>query len=119
MGRWCIVSLVGLGLAACVGAGSPSPPNLDLQHWVGHPVSEVVATWGPPSRVADAAAGGARYSWLATAYGERSQAANRSPTGRGDDRQALAQLRCRALLQTDAAGVVTSATWAGEECSRR
>lgn len=119
MGRWTLLLLAGVSLAACLGPGPSTPPELDLQHWIGQPVSGLIATWGEPNQVEDLGAGKARYSWLATAYGERSLAANRSPTGRGDDREALAQLRCRARVETDAAGVVISAEWVGEECQNR
>lgn len=102
-------------LAGCLSPPPTPPPNLDLSRWIGHPVSEVFATWGAPTRHA-VIPSGQRYTWLATSFGERTLPANLGSQGGPDDRRALEQFRCRAVIETAPEGTITAARWAGQEC---
>lgn len=108
-----LVSLIFLG--GCLAPQEQAPPNLDLGRWVGHPVSELFATWGKPGRHA-VTPSGQRYTWLATSFGARTLPANRAASGGPDDREALEGFRCRAVVETRPDGTITAARWAGEEC---
>jgi len=49
-----------LGLSACASVGSMAQAN---QVWVGRPLSEIVAAWGPPAQSFSAEDGGSIHSW--------------------------------------------------------
>ena len=62
IGRIIIAGLLGLSLAACT---SPPKPEELAASWVGHPVGELIDTWGAPDKIEPALGGRSVYSWHA------------------------------------------------------
>ncbi len=55
--------VLGLGLLAAVSLMGCMAANPNLQSWVGHPVSELVANWGPAEQVIYVGDGNRMYVW--------------------------------------------------------
>jgi len=77
MKRGVVLILLGL-LAACAAPPAQTPAERAIAHWLGHPIAEVVAAWGPPAE--ERSDGGRQlYVWPATQYGRSYYPANLDP----------------------------------------
>jgi len=108
--------LIALGLlAACAAPPTQTPADKAINHWLGHPIAEVIAAWGAPLEELGAD-GQQLYVWPATQYGRSYYPANldpRQPLPFGNTPEELA---CRGVLEVDDEGIVTAAEWQGYEC---
>lgn len=107
--------LVLLFLGSCATAPVVDVRNEGLERWVGHPLSDLVATWGAPATEAHEE-GNHVFFWPATRYGQRTLPANLAPGNTDTVFGTLEDYRCRAAVVVDAEETIVAATWRGEEC---
>ncbi len=116
--RTLIMLLALAALSGCLGPrpGTPaqSPADQAIGHWVGRPVTEAIAAWGPP-RGESVEDGRHLYRWNATQYGRSYYPSNLDPKPLpyGKTPQELA---CQGVMEVDGDGIVRRAEWEGYEC---
>ncbi|PLX78252.1 MAG: hypothetical protein C0616_15090 [Desulfuromonas sp.] len=112
-----LLSIISLTLlsAACLPSLELGSSDRAIERWIGHPMRQVLNSWGPPSR-SEVCGETERHVYMASHFDARSTPANLDPT-----RFAVKtpyDNNCRGIFRVNSVGVVTDAFWLGEECWR-
>ena len=108
-----------LVLAACAsnpeGAAEPDPKRL-AESWVGHPVSQLISSWGEPLKVRPGENGHHIYSWHAVRrYFQAPQCHRVGARGVGScDAGLLLTFACDFVFDADPQGTITAANGRGD-----
>lgn len=110
--KWLLVLLL---LGGCASAPVVTGSARNLERWVGHPLVDLVNTWG--AAPAEAEEDGRRvFFWPATRHGQRTLPANLDPVYPATVAGSLEDYRCRAAVTVDETETIVAAEWRGEEC---
>lgn len=114
MKRWVVLALL-LAAAGCAPAPQAYPPEQAIGYWVGRPIEEVIAAWGPPAeeRITTEEH---LFLYEASHYTERFYPVNIDREGQSPFRMKREELACMGVFEVDASGTVIRAEWEGYEC---
>ena len=108
--------LIAFLLAGCVMApASEYPPDRAIGHWIGHPIEDVIAAWGKPTRE-EPNEEGHLYVWMASQYDKRYYPVNLQEKKIFPYLEGRDEISCKGVLEVDDEGRVVRAAWEGDEC---
>jgi hypothetical protein len=105
---------------ACLAPKLKADFEADLRRWVGRPTSEFIRAKGNPAEIKPRPEGGRIYVFMThtqgTNYRDTANFANADGTLGGAAMAMGGPLRCRLILETDAADTILITRWEGNDC---